>query len=129
MRYIINFLIIAFLISSCNAEKPFSGYCDEIRIENDLRVITKTPKPRNYLNNETLHFVANYIFKVFSENCDTVYYQKFFVNGLEYKNVIGVMGPSKKEKIVVGAHYDVFGNQEGADDNASGVVGVIEIVG
>ena len=34
---------------------------------------------------------------------------------------------SLEERIVVGAHYDVCGNQEGADDNASGVVGVLEL--
>ncbi|MGK4567417.1 M28 family peptidase [Flavobacterium sp. 3HN19-14] len=29
--------------------------------------------------------------------------------------------------IIIGAHYDVCGDQEGADDNASGVVGLLEL--
>ena len=29
--------------------------------------------------------------------------------------------------MILGAHYDVHGNQKGADDNASGVAGLIEI--
>src|SRR5262249_49866896 len=29
--------------------------------------------------------------------------------------------------VVIGAHYDVCGNRPGADDNASGVAGVLEI--
>ncbi len=49
------------------------------------------------------------------------------MDGLEYKNVIGIKGVDKQEKIVIGAHYDVAGNQEGADDNASGVVGLLEL--
>jgi hypothetical protein len=90
-------------------------------------VITKTKKPRNHLNLLTLDFVADYIFNELSKNCDTVYYQKYLVNGLEYKNVIGVIGSNNKEKIILGAHYDVAGNQEGADDNASGIVGLLEL--
>lgn len=30
------------------------------------------------------------------------------------------------KKVILGAHYDVYGNFKGADDNASGVVGLIE---
>ena len=30
------------------------------------------------------------------------------------------------QKVIIGAHYDVYGNFKGADDNASGVAGVIE---
>ena len=120
-------LLFSFSISSCTAEKSNSHYSDTLRIENDLRVITKTEKPRNHRNIHTLNYVADYIFKEFSENCDTVYFQKYLVNGLEYKNVIGVIGSDKKEKVILGAHYDVAGNQEGADDNASGVVGLLEL--
>ena len=36
-------------------------------------------------------------------------------------------GYANKKRIIVGAHYDVCGNQEGADDNASGVVGLLEL--
>lgn len=100
---------------------------DTSRIENDLRKITKTNKSRNYQNIEILNLVADYIFNEFSKNCDTVYFQKFYVNGIEYKNVIGSIGTKKSERIIIGAHYDVAGDQEGADDNASGVVGVIEL--
>ncbi|RZK52318.1 MAG: M28 family peptidase, partial [Pedobacter sp.] len=31
------------------------------------------------------------------------------------------------KRIIVGAHYDSCGDQEGADDNASGVVGLLEL--
>ncbi|HEX9599905.1 MAG TPA: M28 family peptidase, partial [Mariniflexile sp.] len=32
-----------------------------------------------------------------------------------------------KERVIIGAHYDVCGNQQGADDNASGVTGLLEL--
>jgi hypothetical protein len=102
-------------------------FSDTSRIENDLRKITKTNKSRNYQNIEILNLVADYIFNEFSKNCDSVYFQKFYVNGIEYKNVIGSIGTEKSERIIIGAHYDDAGNQEGADDNASGIVGVLEL--
>ena len=88
-------------------------YSDTLRIENDLRNITKTPNSRNFQNIETLNFVADYIFNKLSENCDTVCFQPYYVNGVEYKNVIGSIGVDKSERIIVGAHYDVAGDQEG----------------
>jgi len=96
------------------------------RIEQDLIAITKTDLPRNYENLATLNQVAAYIYEELGKVCDTVFYQKYDVNGTTYKNVVGYLGDVTKERIVVGAHYDVCGDQEGADDNASAVVGMLE---
>lgn len=104
-----------------------STKADTTRIKQDLKTITKTSKSRSYLNIDILNQVAEYIYKELSKTCDTVYYQTYLVNGNEYKNVIGSIGTKNKERIVVGAHYDVADDQEGADDNASGVVGVLEL--
>jgi len=49
------------------------------------------------------------------------------VKGKTYKNVICSFGTENKKRIIVGAHYDVCENQEGADDNATGVVGLLEL--
>ena len=43
------------------------------------------------------------------------------------KNIICSINTDKKERIVIGAHYDVCGDQDGADDNASGVAGLLEL--
>ena len=60
--------------------------------------------------------------------------QKFTARGLEAHNIIGYIESTKNKDdvIVIGAHYDhLGGNNErffpGADDNASGVAGVLEI--
>ena len=53
--------------------------------------------------------------------------QRFTQDGKEYKNVICSFGPEAGERIIVGAHYDVYGDQPGADDNASGVAGLLEL--
>lgn len=100
---------------------------DTLRIHVDLQTITKTAKSRNYENTETLNLVAMYIFDELKKNCDSVRFQEYEVNGKTYKNVIGSIGTENEERIIVGAHYDVAGEQEGADDNASGTVGLLEL--
>ena len=121
------FIVLYFLQQAIGLNTRLNGYADTTRIKNDLIKITKTLKSRNFLNVGTIDTVAQYIFDELSKTCDTVYYQKFFVDGIEYKNVIGSIGQAQKEKIIIGAHYDVFLKQEGADDNASGVSGLLEL--
>lgn len=120
MKYTILPIILT-LISTVG----FATNSDTVRIEKDLRTITKTQLSRNYLNTETLNEVAEYIFSELSKTCDTVFYQTYTAKGREYKNVIGRKGTGKK--LIIGAHYDVCGDQQGADDNASGVVGLLEL--
>lgn len=100
---------------------------DTIKIKAHLTAITKTQQPRNHKNIDQLNKTASYIFNEFSHYADTVYFQNYRANGKEYKNVICLFGSSNPKTIVVGAHYDVCNNQEGADDNASGVVGLLEL--
>jgi Zn-dependent M28 family amino/carboxypeptidase len=96
-------------------------------IKSHLVEITKSEIARNYKNVDELNRVANYIKIVFELYSDSVYFQEYEVNGNVYKNVICVFGIENNERIVIGAHYDVCGDQEGADDNASGVVGLLEV--
>ena len=105
----------------------FAQKSDTVLIKNHLINITKAANFRNYQNLEQLNRIAKYIHSDFSKYADKVSYQEFDVNGVIYKNVICSFGTENSKRIVVGAHYDVCGNQEGADDNASGVVGLLEL--
>lgn len=105
----------------------FWAQTDTTSIHHHLTVITKTPQYRNYKNLDQLNAVADYLFEEFSKHCDSVYFQHYEVNGQVYKNVNAFFGDPKAERIVLGAHYDVYGDQEGADDNATGVVGLLEL--
>lgn len=131
MKYSIALLSLAVILvsSSCNSYTQLhsSQQSDTLRIEHHLTQITKTPKSRNYLNISTLNSVADYIYNELEKVCDSVYFQNFMVNENIYKNVIASIGPKDAERIIIGAHYDVAGNQEGADDNASGIVGMFEL--
>lgn len=100
---------------------------DSALIVKHLTKITKTNGFRNYQNIPLLNETADYILSVFQQYADTAYFQPYEVEGQIYKNVVCRFGASTKPLIVVGAHYDVCGEQEGADDNASGVVGILEL--
>jgi len=53
--------------------------------------------------------------------------QFWTADGRTYRNVIAHYGPESDELVVVGAHYDTCGPLPGADDDASGVAGLIEL--
>lgn len=89
--------------------------------------IIQSNKARNHKNIDELNRVASYINSQFQPFADSVYFQSYIVNGKAYKNVIAVFGSHNPSTIVVGAHYDVCGEQDGADDNASGVVGLLKL--
>lgn len=124
LKYITLSLCITFL-TNVRAEGA-----DTVKIAEHLTYITKSDTARNYVNVERLDNVAEYIFNEFSKYADTTYYQSFRLGtkGVhDYKNVVCVFGEENQSTLVVGAHYDVFGDSEGADDNASGVVGLLEL--
>ncbi|MBD3637420.1 MAG: M28 family peptidase [Crocinitomicaceae bacterium] len=110
------------------ARKVDIRYADTAIIKSHLQNIINTEKPRHFNNPDVLNKVSAYIFKHFKTHCDTVFYQNYKVDNNTYRNVVARIGPKGTPKIVVGAHYDVCGEQDGADDNASGVVGLLELV-
>jgi hypothetical protein len=96
------------------------------RLYKDVEFLTTVKPARNYGNLNSLNKVADYIRKSFTTASLKTEVQKFTVDGNEYKNIIATVGPVNGPRIIVGAHYDVAGNQDGADDNASAVAGLLE---
>lgn len=100
---------------------------DTIIIRNHLTYLTKADQFRNFRNVERLDSVAAYIYREFDQYADTTFYQEYEVNGSIYRNVVCSFGTEHESRTIVGAHYDVCGDQEGADDNATGVTGLLEL--
>lgn len=124
------FKITIILFSSFLVIKPkilSQNKADTNLIKQHLTAITKREKARHFANPDALDSVAAYIYREFEKSADTIYYQTYRANGTTYRNVIAVFGSKNQKRIIVGAHYDVCGNQEGADDNASGTVGLLEL--
>jgi len=112
--------------ASSNA-RDLANLSDTSHLRRSLELIINTTGPRTYNNVDVLDTVAERIRNEFQKNTDRVSFQNYAVEEKQYKNVIASFGPEEGERIIVGAHYDVYGNQDGADDNASGVAGILEL--
>jgi len=100
---------------------------DPARLETHVRMLAETFFPRNETHPENLDRAADYIGQEFKQAAGRVSEQPYQAWGKTYRNVMALFGPEAKERIVIGAHYDTAGEQPGADDNASGVAGLIEL--
>jgi Zn-dependent M28 family amino/carboxypeptidase len=100
---------------------------DPARLETHVRALAETFAPRDESHPQNLDRAAAYIRRELQEAGGRVEEQPFEVGGTTYRNVIARFGPETRERIVVGAHYDAAGPYPGADDNASGVAGLIEL--
>ena len=100
---------------------------DPARLEAHVRKISLEFGPRDVNHTENLDNVAAYIKNEFSQTSAFVSEQVYRVQGKSFRNVIAHFGPETEERIIVGAHYDTAGPLPGADDNASGVAGLLEL--
>lgn len=97
------------------------------RLEAHVRMLAETLLPRDHTHPENLDRVADYIRGQFSATGAAVTEQVYTLGGKTYRNVIAHFGPAGGKVLVVGAHYDACGELPGADDNASGVAGLLEL--
>lgn len=96
-------------------------------LQQHVQYLANLTPARNYRHLDSLNSAAHYIQKEWEKSGFAVTEQVFQVDGKDYKNLIIFYGPETAERLVIGAHYDVCGEQAGADDNASGIAGILEI--
>lgn len=94
-----------------------------------MRALAEEFTPRDYLHPANLDRAAAYIGAELARAGGRVAEQPFDAGGRTYRNVVASFGPEAGERIVIGAHYDAAGPYPAADDNASGVAGLIELGG
>ena len=110
-----------------SVERTTTMGIDPARLETHVRMLSETFRPRDWEHPENLDRAAAYIHKEFGQAKGVVSEQPYEMEGKNYRNVIAAFGPDTGQRIVVGAHYDAFGKFPAADDNASGVAGLIEL--
>ena len=102
-------------------------YVNATDLKTYVKELSESFLPRDSDHPENLLLAAKYIESHFlAYNSDT-YLQTYKTDGKEYSNVISNFGPDTSDIIVIGAHYDAYSSHPGADDNASGVAGLLEI--
>jgi Zn-dependent M28 family amino/carboxypeptidase len=98
-----------------------------------VEFLTQEAAPRDSDHPESLDRAAAYIRREFEQSSARVADQAWQVRGRDYRNVIASFGPADGPLgpiLIVGAHYDAFGDfgaNPGADDNASGTAGLLEL--
>jgi Zn-dependent M28 family amino/carboxypeptidase len=100
----------------------------ETNLEATVRFLSEEIGPRSYTNLQQLNKSADYVEgKLSSYGCN-VKRQSFTYMKNTYHNIIGeVEGHKDSEILVIGAHYDTVPGSPGADDNASGIAGLLEL--
>ena len=104
------------------------SHASDARLQRD--VVTLTSIPRCADDPSSLDRAATYIEQQFDATGAQVVVQTYTARHRTYRNVIASFGPRDGELTIVGAHYDAFCEPHalpGADDNASGVAGLLEL--
>lgn len=125
------FIVICFFLIGSGknnlSAQSSPAIADTALVKKHLIALTQTPKFRNHKNIDQLNAVADYIHQNFAAYGDSTIFQEYEVDGKIYKNVITSFGAENTKRIIIGAHYDVCGDQQGADDNATGVTALLEL--
>ena len=105
------------------------AFTDAEKLRQHVIVLSEEIGGRPFGRTDRLDEAADFIFESFSP-FGTPRFQEYDVRGEIYKNVILRISGNRyceSHYYVVGAHYDTHGDNPGADDNASGVAGLIEL--
>ena len=115
---------------------------DPARLQAHVKKLSVDFYPRSGDQIAKLNQAADYIAAELKAAGAVVSFQNIVIEGATYRNVIARFGPATGPLMVIGAHYDSHGvpgralnpqgyapdtHTPGADDNASGVAGLIEL--
>ncbi|MGB4811937.1 MAG: M28 family peptidase, partial [Methylophilaceae bacterium] len=100
---------------------------DSARMKLDVEKFSIDYAKRNVENVPTLNLAEQYVESELKKVTNRVEIQSYQVDNEKFNNVIAHFGPTAGKPIIIGAHYDAHENTMGADDNASGVAGLLEL--
>jgi len=100
---------------------------DPQKLQEYVEFLSLKSPPRNHRFEKGLEDTRNYIYEVFSRYGEKVEVEEWSKGENIFKNISVKIGDNERKLIVIGAHYDVWGDFPGADDNASGVAGLLEL--
>ncbi|MEO7728385.1 MAG: M28 family peptidase [Burkholderiales bacterium] len=109
----------------------------------NVRMLSEAYYPRSFNQSRKLEAAGKYVQGLFLAAGANVEKQEVLVDGERFFNVVAKFGPKTGPVLVIGAHYDSYGDAfsasseskgygadthtPGADDNASGVAGLVEL--
>ena len=122
---VLLFLLVAQPILPCGTADSLSASPDTLR--SHVTTISTSFYPRHCFNRTNLNACAEFIAGRFRHTSAEVTFQNYTIYGDTYRNVRAIFGDKSSPRTVVVAHYDACENTPGADDNASGVAGLLEL--
>jgi Zn-dependent M28 family amino/carboxypeptidase len=114
-------------VTASETAAPAGQTASAARLEQLVRKLSTDFADRTFDNETRLEGAAMYLESQLARLGLKAESQRFTAEGRGYRNLVVKLGPDTPEVMVVGAHYDVAGEQPGADDNASGVAGLLEL--
>ncbi|WP_242340685.1 MULTISPECIES: M28 family peptidase [unclassified Anaeromyxobacter] len=100
---------------------------DASRLRADVEALASRFQPRSAAHPGNLARAGAFLAEAFRTAGAEVEEQTYPAFRSTYRNVLARFGPDTPERIIVGAHYDAEGDDPGADDDASGVAGLLEL--
>ncbi len=100
---------------------------DAARLQAHVKHLSVDLHLRNHEQLDHLEQAARYIEAELRHSGATTSSQPVQAGGHVYRNLVARFGPQDGPRLVIGAHYDSHGDTPGADDNASGVAGLLEL--
>lgn len=134
MRLLVAGFVLA--IVACRGHRPpepaAEAACRRARVDTaalrrHVETLATEFLPRSAAHPENLDRAAAYVADELRATGSEPREQSYPAFSGTYRNVLASYGPETPERIVVGAHYDAAGDDPGADDNASGVAGLLEL--
>ncbi len=130
-------IVLSIAVLSMFGIRPVSKFNQELtaqeaktaqRLQQMVSFLSKEIGIRNYQNYQNLDHTSQWIAGVFKQIGYNVKILSFDSQGQTFKNIVAESAYENfsKDVIIIGAHYDSCFNP-GADDNASGVAGLIEL--
>ncbi len=99
-------------------------------LRNHVTTLASEIGERNFIRYAALVKARDYLIQTFAAYSYTPVSQSYILGDKPFQNIIATRkghGSLAEEVIVIGAHYDTLSGTPGADDNASGVAGVLEL--
>jgi hypothetical protein len=100
---------------------------DPVRLESDVRALCGLEGYRCFERPDDLDRAARWAKSALVRSGLPVEEESYGVGEESFRYLVAHYGEEAAPVVVVGAHYDVCGEQPGADDNASAVAGVLEL--
>lgn len=100
---------------------------DPGQLKRHVEMLSQTFHPRSVEHHAKLRAAGDYVHQSLVRSGGRIEVQAYEVDGRSYRNYSAHFGPAAGARLVIGAHYDSFEDTPGADDNASGVAGLIEL--